>query len=122
MKRFTCAPLAVGLIFLMIAFPKAAVAETLPLPPGLIGLDSEEGEALLFEAEARAAFFPLTLQFVTQQNQAFCGVASVAMVLNALKVPAPETEAWKPFRAFTRENLLNETTEKIISRCTAARF
>ena len=109
--------LAVGLIILMTAFPaERAGAETLPLPPGLIGLDSEEGETLLFEAEARAAYFPLSLQFVTQQNQAFCGVASMTIVLNALKVPAPETAAWKPFTAFNQDNIFNEATEAVVPR------
>ena len=67
----------------------AAFADTLPLPANLIGLDSPAGQKLLFEAESRAAYFPLSLQFVTQQSQSFCGVASLVMVLNALKVPAP---------------------------------
>ena len=111
------ARLALGLTFLLSVYAaERAGAETLPLPPGLIGLDSEEGEALLFEAEARAAYFPLSLQFVTQQNQAFCGVASMTMVLNALKVPAPETAAWKPFTAFNQDNIFNEATEAVVPR------
>ncbi len=109
--------IALGLIFLLSADTvEHASAETLPLPPGLIGLDSEEGEALLFEAEARAAYLPLSLQFVTQQNQAFCGVASMIMVLNALKVPAPETAAWKPFTAFNQDNIFNDATEAVVPR------
>ena len=108
---------ALGLFVFIGAFHAEHVAaETLPLPPGLIGLDSEEGEALLFEAEARAAYLPLSLQFVTQANQAFCGVASTIMVLNALKVPAPETAAWKPFTAFDQENFFNASTEAIVPR------
>jgi hypothetical protein len=108
---------ALGLFVILSAYTAdRGAAETLPLPPGLIGLDSEEGEALLFEAEARAAYLPLSLQFVTQQNQAFCGVASTIMVLNALKVPAPETAAWKPFTAFDQENFFNEATEAVVPR------
>ena len=111
------AKLALGVVLLLSLFPAGqAAAETLPLPPGLIGLDSEEGETLLFEAEARAAYLPLSLQFVTQQNQAFCGVASTVMVLNALKVPAPVTEAWKPFAAFDQDNIFNDATEAVVPR------
>ena len=35
-------------------------AETLPLPPGVISFESDEGEALLIGAEARNDFFPLS--------------------------------------------------------------
>ena len=50
-------------------------AETLPLPAGLIALDTPEGEALLLGAEARRDYFPLAMHFVTQVNPAFCGPA-----------------------------------------------
>jgi hypothetical protein len=107
--------LAVGL-----AMPTAAPADTLPLPANLVGLDGAKGEALLFEAEARSAYFPLSLQFVTQENQAFCGVASLVMVLNALKVPAPSSPALAPFSAFDQENLFNDRTEAVVPRARIA--
>src|SRR3954453_12576576 len=59
-----------------------AVADTLPLPSNLIDLASEQGEHLLLDAEARTAYWPLSVQFVTQKNQAYCGVASLVMVMN----------------------------------------
>ena len=59
------------------------------------------------------AYWPLSIQFVTQKNQAYCGVASLVMVLNALGVPAPATPEFEPFRTFTQDNVLNERTEKI---------
>jgi hypothetical protein len=93
-----------------------AVAETLPLPDALIALDSDRGERLLFESEAMAAYWPLSIQFVTQQNQAYCGVATLVMVLNALDVPAPPTPEFEPFRTFTQDNVLNEETEKILPK------
>ena len=111
------AKFALGLIIsLTLLAGGRAGADTLPLSPGLIGLDSNEGEALLFGAEARGAFLPLSLQFVTQQNQAFCGVASMVMVLNALNIPAPEPTAWKPFTAFNQENFFTAKTEAVVSR------
>ena len=94
----------------------------MPLSPGLIGLDSDEGEALLFGAEAREDYLPLSLQFVTQQNQAFCGVASMVMVLNALNIGAPEPTAWKPFTAFNQENFFSAKTEAVVPRAVIERM
>jgi hypothetical protein len=99
----------------------AAAAETLPLPEDLISLDSERGSKLLMESEALNAYWPLSIQFVTQKNQAFCGVATIVMLLNALDVPAPTTPEFEPFRTFTQDNLLNEATEKILPQAVLAR-
>jgi hypothetical protein len=93
-----------------------AVADTLPLPSNLIDLSSEQGEHLLLDAEARAAYWPLSAQFVTQKNQAYCGVASLIMVMNALRVPAPSTPEFEPYKTFTQDNFLNDQTEKILPR------
>jgi len=93
-----------------------ARAETLKLPPNLVALDSQEGKRLLFESEASTAYFPLTEQFVTQQNQAFCGVASLVMVLNALRMPAPASEELAPFTAFDQQNIFTSQTEAAVPR------
>ncbi len=89
-------------------------AETLPLPPNLVGAATDAGEALLVGAEAREAYFPLANNFVTQQNQAFCGVASIVMVLNSIGVPAPAVPAFDPYRTFTQDNVLNAQTEAVL--------
>jgi Phytochelatin synthase len=91
-----------------------AVAETLPLPETLINLNSDRGARLLIESEAMDAYWPLSIQFVTQKTQAYCGVATLVMVLNALGVPAPATPEFEPFRTFTQDNVLNEQTEKVL--------
>ena len=57
---------------------------------------------------------PLSLHFVTQKTQTFCGVASSVMVLNALQVPAPTTPEYEPFHLFTQDNFLNERTEAVL--------
>src|SRR3712207_3233943 len=85
-------------------------AETLPLPEPLVSLNSERGARLLLESEANRAYWPLSIQFVTQKNQAYFGVASIVMVLNALGVPAPTTPEFEPFKTFTQDNLLDERT------------
>ena len=93
-----------------------AQAETLPLPPNLIDVQSESGGKLLFDSDAHAAYFPLSVNFLTQKTQAYCGVASIVMVLNALSVPAPTTPEYEPYHAFTQDNLLDEKTDLILPR------
>lgn len=92
----------------------AATAQTLPLPANLISLGDEAGGQLLVQSSARQAYWPLSIQFVTQKNQAYCGVASMVMVLNALAVRAPATPGIEPFKTFTQDNVLNEDTERIL--------
>ncbi len=91
-------------------------AQTLPLPDPLINLNSDRGARLLLESEANRAYWPLSIQFVTQKNQAYCGVASLTIVLNALGVPAPTTPEFEPFKTFTQDNLLNDETEKVLPK------
>jgi hypothetical protein len=92
------------------------ISQTLPLSDNLIAFNSDEGEKLLIQSRAREDFFPLSMQFVTQNNQAFCGVASIVMVLNGLGVLAPETPQYSPYRVFTQENFFsNEKTKKVIT-------
>ncbi len=94
----------------------SAQAQTLPLPDNLIDLRSNQGEQLLRESDALEAFVPLSVNFLTQKNQAFCGVASIVMVLNALQLAAPAVPEYDPYRTFTQDNFLNEQTEAILPR------
>jgi hypothetical protein len=93
-----------------------ALARTLPLPPQLVSLGSERGARLLLDSEAQQAYWPLSMQFVTQKTQTYCGVATIVMVLNALDVPAPTAPAIEPFTAFDQDNFFNERTERIVPR------
>jgi hypothetical protein len=93
-----------------------AIGDTLPLSTGLIPLTSIQGENLLLESQTRADYFLLSNQFVTQINQAYCGVASSVMVLNALGLPAPESPQYKPFKVFTQENFFGKVeTNRVVS-------
>lgn len=94
----------------------SAIAQTLPLPPDLIAFDSPEGQELLLESDANDDFWDLSSQFVTQVNQAYCGVASMVMVLNSLDIPAPEAPQYEPYRVFTQENFFdNPATQQVLS-------
>ncbi|MDY6785497.1 MAG: phytochelatin synthase family protein [Cyanobacteriota bacterium] len=92
------------------------VAQTLPLASNLIPFNSTEGEELLLQSHAKEDFWNLSIQFVTQINQAYCGVASMVMVLNGLGIAAPESPQYEPYRVFTQENFFdNEATRNVLA-------
>jgi hypothetical protein len=96
-------------------------AQTLPLPENLTDLSSEQGEKYFFESGALQSYFAVADNFVTQKTQAYCGVASIVMVLNALHTPAPTTPEYQPYHTFTQDNLLDEHTDAILPREVLAR-
>jgi Phytochelatin synthase len=106
------------LFLVLFALVPAARADSLPLPPNLIASTTQEGEALLIGAEAHEAYFTLVSNYLTQQTQSFCGVASMVMVFNAMQLPAPEVPAYAPYRTFTQDNVLDARTEAILPRDT----
>jgi hypothetical protein len=109
----------ISAFLVLLAIPLSStksIGDTLPLSTGLIPLASIQGENLLLESQARADYFLLSNQFVTQINQAYCGVASSVMVLNALGLPAPESPQYKPFKVFTQENFFARAeTNRVVS-------
>lgn len=88
-------------------------AETLPLPAGLISFESDEGESLLIGAEARNDFFPLASHFANQINPAYCGPASISMVLNALDVPRPASDMTAGLGLFDQVNIFTPATDAV---------
>jgi hypothetical protein len=96
-------------------------AQTLSLPDNLTDLSSEQGEKYFLESGALQSYFAVADNFVTQKTQAYCGVASIVMVLNALHAPAPTTPEYQPYHTFTQDNLLDEHTDTILPREVLAR-
>jgi hypothetical protein len=94
----------------------AAFSQTLPLPPHLISANSAAGQRLFLESDARAAYFPLANHFVTQKYPSYCGVASIVMVLNASQIPAPSAPEFDPFRTFTQDNVLDDSSDAVLPR------
>jgi hypothetical protein len=93
---------------------RTATAQHQSLPPTLIALESPEGQRLFEEADARADYWNLSEQYVTQRSGNFCGVASGAMVLNALQVVAPTDEqVGAPY--FTEDNFFNGCARHVLS-------
>ncbi|HEY9645926.1 MAG TPA: phytochelatin synthase family protein [Chroococcidiopsis sp.] len=98
------------------------LAQTLPLPANLIGFNTPEGEELLLESDARQDYWDLSIHFVTQVNQAYCGVASMVMVLNSIGITAPPTPDDAPYNTFTQSNLFdNPATAQVITPEVVAR-
>lgn len=112
--KFIRIPLQTLLVGLSLA-SGGLLAQTLQIPQNLINLNSSEGEKLLMESRALQDYFPLTIQFVTQKNQAYCGVASSIMVLNAIAIPAPEAPEYAPYHLFTQDNFFNTQTQKVVT-------
>lgn len=110
-----------SLLFAVGLAASGACAQTLPLPAGLTDLSSQEGEKFFFESGALEAYFPISINFVTQKTQAYCGVASIVMVLNALRAPAPSSPEYEPYRIFTQDNILDERTDAVLPRDVLAR-
>ena len=100
-----------GAIVALLMSTAIASAETLKLPDNLTGFDTETGEELLVQSDAREAYFPLASNFLTQKTQSYCGVASIVMVLNSLGVAAPAVPEFEPYRTFTQDNVLDEATD-----------
>lgn len=78
-----------------------------PLPEHNIAFSSAEGRALFQQALVDGTaqnFFALSEQFHTQADPAFCGLASLVVVLNALGIDPQRT--WRgPWRWFSEELL-----------------
>ncbi|AUS99426.1 glutathione gamma-glutamylcysteinyltransferase [Nostoc sp. CENA543] len=93
-----------------------ALSQTLKLAPNLVNFNSDAGENLLITSRHREDFFPLSSQFITQNNQAYCGVASIVMVFNSLEISAPVAPQYSPYRIFTQENFFsNPKTQAVIT-------
>ena len=109
-----------AVLALCLLFTWDLASKTLPLPATLVSLNSEEGERLLLHSEARQSYWNLSVQFLTQKTQSFCGVASIVMVLNALGIPAPTTPEYRPYTVFTQENFFNDQTEEVLPKTVLA--
>jgi hypothetical protein len=95
--------------------------------PALVPLASEEGMARLARSTARVDFAHLANEFESQENKAFCGVASAVVVLNALRArderfPKPEDSRLRPagplpfdplFQRFTQADFFTPETDAV---------
>ncbi|WP_347238810.1 phytochelatin synthase family protein [Cyanobium sp. FACHB-13342] len=85
----------------------AQPGKTIPLP-------EREGQTLLLQSVDRADYGPLAEQFLTQANLAYCGVASMVMVLNSLAVPAPAAAGYGNYRFWTQQNVFESASTRAV--------
>ena len=91
----------------------SVAAQTLPLAEPLISLNGEQGSRLLLESEDNRAYWPLSIQFVTQKNQAFCG-GEPRDGPQRTGGSCSRDAGFEPYKTFTQDNLLNEKTEAVL--------
>ena len=106
------------LVSLLVATPLWA---ELPIPPELTGLTSPGGQSRLLDSEFKQAYWPLSIFFETQKNQAYYSVASSVMVLNALGVPRPVVSAWPDFTFFTQDDFFAKVDPTLANPATVAK-
>jgi hypothetical protein len=63
--------------------------ENLPLAPGLVSIQSAEGQRLLSSSTHKTDYAQLAPHLVAQARRAFCGPATSAAVINAALGPRP---------------------------------
>jgi hypothetical protein len=84
-----------------------SVAWAQPAEPPPVYLDTPLGQSRLLGADSKGAYWPLSMYFETQKNQAYCAVASTVMALNALDTPRPENRVYPDYPFFTQDEFFN---------------
>lgn len=93
-------------------FFSQSVLAVLPVPKNLVAFDSYQGKNLL-SRNITPDYLKLSMQFLTQKNQAYCGVASMTMVLNAMEMTGPIEPVYAPFRPITQDNFFRDAVKNI---------
>jgi hypothetical protein len=93
----------------------------LDLPSNLINFTSPQGQELLEHSLKKSWKNPgesntlkLISHFATQKTTTYCGVASLAMVMNSSNLQKIDDPLHKPFHYFTQDNFFNEEVEAIV--------
>jgi hypothetical protein len=84
--------IAIAIFFALTPLPAVHALESsqAEISLGLVPFSSDEGMARLARSDAKVNFPALANQFEAEYNQAFCGPASSAMVLNAVRSGAAD--------------------------------
>ena len=76
--------------------PMQTTIYTRPLPETTIDFASPKSKVLLqnaIEQDTANVYFPLAQQYLTQSDPAYCGIATLCMILNACTIDPYRT--WK---------------------------
>lgn len=98
----------------LVLFSSVSFSNVEVLPKNLVALSSPVGNQLFLRSYRATYFWPLMLQFESQENLAYCSIASSVMVLNALNIPAPIFNKHGPYQMFTQDNFFTEAVEKVL--------
>ncbi len=79
----------------------------------LVYVPSEQSARLFDGANEKAAFWPLMSAFVSERNQAFCGIASAVMTLNVLRVTPPLSPEWYPYAYWDEHNVFTRAVLEV---------
>jgi hypothetical protein len=84
-----------------------SVARAQPAQTPPVYLDTPLGQSRLLGADSKGIYWPLSMYFETQKNQAYCAVASTVMALNALDIPRPKNRIYPDYPFYTQDEFFN---------------
>lgn len=105
--RLGAALLALALLF-GVSATAARADSARPIPAELLPLSALQGQQRLFASARNAPYWMLANYFETQNNQAYCSVASSVMALNALGVARPATAQYPDYPFFTQAGFFDK--------------
>lgn len=77
-------------------------------------LNTPQGKERLITSQWNNTYFQLSPYLEAQDNQGFCGIASIAASLNSLpQIEKPFSADYWPYRFFTQDNLFTPDTSKV---------
>ena len=77
-------------------------------------INTPQGKARLLNSEWNNTYFQVSGYLETQENQGFCGIASVAASLNSLpQVNKPFSSDYWPYSFFTQDGLFTPESSKV---------
>ncbi|RKT98987.1 phytochelatin synthase [Burkholderia sp. Nafp2/4-1b] len=92
----------------------------LQVPSNLIALTQPEGQQRLLDTSAKHAYWPLSAHFETQQNQAYCSIATSVIALNALGIQRPQSTQCPYLGYFTQNDFFESVNPQLASATTVA--
>lgn len=79
----------------------------------VVYFNTPASEMMFDHATDKSDFYNLVRFYETQQSQAYCGVATAVMTLNALDIKAPVDPVYYPYQQFNQVSVLNEKALKL---------
>lgn len=99
----------------MCARDVAPVRYLLDTPASAVPLNSTKGKSFLVSTETISDMYWLSFHHLTtQKTQSFCGIATSALILNAINIDqAPVDPVYEPYHYWTQDNFFTNCTDEI---------